>query len=97
MFPAELFRVAVTVQYGPQWDSLTTLTILIFQKIISRLLLIGDGYLLRRNCSIQWEDYKYDNKIHGGHYGLLSDNDLILLFFNKSSPNLFYSVFLTPN
>ena len=48
--------------------------ILIFQKIVSRLLLICDGCLLRRNCSIQWGDYKYDNKINGGHYGPLSDN-----------------------
>ena len=40
--------------------------ILIFQKFVSRLLLICDGYLLIRNCSIQGEDYKYD-KINGEH------------------------------
>ena len=52
--------------------------ILIFQKIVSRLLLICDGCLLRRNCSIQWEDYKYD-KINEGHYGALSNNYLVML------------------
>ena len=43
-----------------------TLMILIFQKFVSRLLLICDGCLLIRNCSIQGEDYKYD-KINGEH------------------------------
>ena len=43
-------------------------------KIVSLLLLICNGCLLKRNYSIQGEDYKYDNKINGGHYGPLSDN-----------------------
>ena len=78
MFPVELFRVAVTVQYGPQWDNYPN-DFNISKNCIS-LIINLHGCLLLRNCSIQLEDCKYDNK-NGGHCGPLSDN--YLLFFPR--------------
>ena len=58
MNPAELFRVAVTVQYGPQWDnypndsniSKNRLSLIInLRRIINITKSIGDIYGLKVN------------------------------------------------
>ena len=47
MFPAELFRVAVTVQFGPQWDNYPNDFNISKNRISLISLLISDGYLLK--------------------------------------------------
>ena len=50
LFPAELFRVAVTVQYGPQWDNHPN-DFNISKKINSRLLLISGRNVIEEKKS----------------------------------------------
>ena len=64
MFPTELFRVAVTVQYGPQWDNYPN-DFNISKNRISLIINLQQIFTLKK-LFYSMKDYKYDNKMNGG-------------------------------